>query len=151
MTTTATPALPGPRRLDQVRWIDLSSFSDARGTLSAIEGIGAGPGTAALPFAIQRVYLLHGIAGERGGHAHRDTHQMILAAAGDFDLTLSDGEREQTFRLDRPDRALLFGPMLYIRMPRFSPGATAVILASTHYDCSRSIRSWEQYLAEISP
>lgn len=153
-TAAARPFnLPGPRRLDQVRWIDLTSFKDERGTLSAIEsgdGRTGGGGAAVLPFPIRRTYLLHHITGERGGHAHRDTHQVILAAAGDFDLALGDGDREQVFRLDRPDRGLLFGPMLYIRMPRFSADCCALVLASTHYDGARSIRSWAEYLAEVS-
>jgi hypothetical protein len=33
---------------------------------------------------------------------------------------------------------------------RFSPETVALVLASTHYDKSRSLRSWEDYLEAIA-
>ena len=134
-----------PGRLDLTRFIDLPSHPDGRGVLTAIEG------ARDIGFEIQRVYLLHDIVAERGGHAHRDTHQVIIAASGGFTLVLSDGTDEARFRVDSPARGVAFGPMLFIRMTDFMPGTCAVVLASTHYDCSRSIRSWEEYLAVIAP
>jgi hypothetical protein len=131
-------------RLDLVRWIDLPSHDDSRGVLTAIEG------GHDIPFEIKRIYMLHHIVAERGGHAHRDTHQLIIAAYGSFDITLSDGSESRTFRLDTPTRGLLLGPMLYISMNAFTPDTRAVIMASTHYDCKRSIRSWDEYLAAIA-
>ena len=85
---------------------------------------------------------------DRGGHAHRDTHQLVVAATGAFTLRLGDGRQRREFRLDRPTRGVLFGPMLFIELVEFTPGAVAVVLASTHYDKKRSIRSWEEYLEE---
>lgn len=132
-------------RLDLVRWLDLPSHGDSRGVLTAVEG------NLDLPFEIKRVYLLHQITAERGGHAHRDTHQLIVAVSGQFKLLLSDGNETQGFVLDTPTRGLLLGPMLFIRMVDFAPDARAMVLASTHYDCARSIRSWDAYLEAIRP
>lgn len=131
--------------LNAVRWLAIPSHGDERGVLTAVEG------DIDVPFAIARVYLLHHITADRGGHAHRDTHQLVIAAAGSCDLTLADGSEERTYRLDDPTRGLLFGPMLFIRMRNITPDARLLVLASTHYDKYRSIRSWEEYLEAIRP
>jgi len=132
-------------RLGLARVIELPSHGDERGVLTAVE---AGVD---IPFEIRRAYFLHHIVAERGGHAHRDTHQLVIALAGCFELSLSDGRDSRSFRLDSPTQGLLFGPMLFIRMRSFDPGTRALMLASTHYDSKRSIRSWEDYLEAIAP
>ncbi|MDX1412709.1 MAG: FdtA/QdtA family cupin domain-containing protein [Candidatus Promineifilaceae bacterium] len=130
-------------RLDAVRWISLPSHQDGRGVLTAIEsGID-------LPFEIKRVYLLHHISQDRGGHAHCDTQQIVIALSGCCEMVLSNGQESRCYRLDDATRGLYLGPMLFISMRNFSPDAGIVVLASTHYDKTRSIRSWEQYLEVI--
>ena len=74
---------------------------------------------------------------------------MVVALAGGFDLTLSDGTQELVYRLNRPTHGLLVGPMLYISMANFEEGSLALSLASTHYDPAKSIRSWQDYLVAI--
>ncbi|MDP1569400.1 MAG: FdtA/QdtA family cupin domain-containing protein [Vicinamibacterales bacterium] len=142
-TSLHRPPTAVPGDLDAVRWIDLPSHADARGVLTAVEG------GRDLPFAIARVYFVHDIVQERGGHAHRDTHQVVVAAHGQFTITLSDGTRERAFVVSDIRRGLYLGPMLFIRLHDFSPGAVMASLASTHYDTARSIRSWPDYLAAI--
>ena len=131
--------------LDAVRWLAIPSHGDERGVLTAIEG------GIDLPFAIARVYLMHHITADRGGHAHRDTHQLVIAAAGSCEMVLADGIATRSFWLDDPTRGLLLGPMLFIRMQNISPDARLVVLASTHYDKQRSLRSWAEYLEAIRP
>jgi hypothetical protein len=127
-------------RLDLVRWVPIPSHGDERGILTVVEsGVD-------VPFEVQRVYFIHNVRAERGGHAHRDTHQVVIAASGSFQMLLSDGRETRTFMLNDPARGLLLCPLLYIRMQNFSPGAVGLVLASTHYEKSRSIRSWEEYL-----
>lgn len=130
-------------RIDAVRWIALPSHSDERGILTAIES------GRDLPFAIKRVYFLHQIVADRGGHAHRDTQQVVVALSGRCTMVLSDGTESRSYTLDNPTRGLYLGPMLFIRMQDFAPGTALVVLASTHYEPSRSIRSWEDYLEAI--
>lgn len=131
-------------RLDLVRWVALPSHADRRGVLTAVEsGVD-------VPFEIKRVYFVHHIVDERGGHAHRDTHQLVIAVSGRFEMILSNGTDSRSFILDAPTKGLLLGPMLFIRMQNFSLDATAVVLASTHYQKSRSIRSWDEYLRAIA-
>lgn len=139
------PAVEAARAGDlaAARWIELGSHADERGILTAIES------ERDIPFQVRRVYLLHHLTGDRGGHAHRDTHQLMVAASGSCDLVLGDGRSTRTFRVDAPTRGLYFGPMLWIGVTNASPGASIMVLASTHYDRSRSIRTWEEYLEAI--
>ncbi len=134
---------PAAGRLDLVRWIELPSHPDDRGVLTAIEG------GIDLPFALKRVYFIHDIHAERGGHAHRDTHQVVIATAGRCRIRICDARQERSFVLDDIRRGLYISPMLFIRMSEFTPGTVLASLASTHYDPRRSLRSWDQYLEAI--
>lgn len=127
--------------LDNSRWIDFPPVVDVRGCLTAIES------GSTIPFQINRVYMVHDVVGDRGGHAHRDTEQVVLALAGSFHLKLSTPTEHKTFELDRLGRGVHIQPMTYIELSNFSPGAVALVLASTHYRKERSLRSWEEYVA----
>lgn len=133
----------GTSVLDAVRWVELPSNVDARGVLTSIEG------GQDVPFEIKRVFYMHHIATDRGGHAHTDTEQVVTAAAGRFKMDLSDGVNTQTYVLDDPTRGVYTPPMVFIRLYDFSPDAVCLVLASTHYDITKSIRSWEAYLEAI--
>ena len=131
--------------LNAVRWIEFPSHSDTRGTLTAIEG------AQDVPFEIKRVYFVHDVITERGGHAHLSTHQVVTVASGRCDLTLSDGVSERHFVLDDVRRGVYIGPMLFIVTRNFAPGTVLISMASSHYDQSKSLRSWDAYLAAIAP
>ena len=102
-----------------------------------------------VPFDIRRVYFVHRIVADRGGHAHLDTHQVVVAISGHCDMMLTDGTDECVHRLDRVTRGLYIPPMLFIRMTAFAPDTVLASFASTHYDASRSLRSWDAYLRAI--
>ena len=61
--------------------IDLPKIYEPRGNLTFIEGGNH------IPFDIQRVYYLYDVPGgsERGGHAHKELHQLIIAMSGSFE------------------------------------------------------------------
>ena len=124
-------------RLDEVRWIDLPSTKDDRGVLTSIES------EEDTPFAIERIFYMHHVVSQRGGHAHMDTDQVVVAVAGEFELELRDGESSARFRIDDPTRGLYVPRMLFIDIHGMSSETVCMVLASTHYDMSRSIRSWK--------
>ena len=129
--------------LNAARWIDLPSRVDSRGVLTSIEN------RLDIPFEIKRIFYMHHIVADRGGHAHTDTDQVVIAAAGCFKMDLSDGTNIQTYALDNPSRGVYTPRMVFIRLYDFSPGAVCLVLASTRYDIAKSIRSWEDYLKAI--
>ena len=72
-------------RLEEVRWIDLPSNRDERGVLTSVES------EQDAPFAIKRIFYMHHVASDRGGHAHMDTDQVVMdshAIAGANDSAL---------------------------------------------------------------
>lgn len=129
--------------LNAVKWIELPSNVDTRGVLTSIEG------GIDIPFTIKRVFYMHHIISERGGHAHRDTDQVVIAIAGSFKMDLSDGVTKKAFQLDDPKHGLYIPRMIFIHIYDFSPGAVCCVLANTHYDIKKSIRSWEEYKKAI--
>lgn len=65
-----------------------------------------------IPFDIKRVYYLYDIPGgeDRGGHAHKELRQLIVAASGSFNVLLDDGINKKVVTLNRPDYGLLVVP-----------------------------------------
>jgi dTDP-4-dehydrorhamnose 3,5-epimerase-like enzyme len=127
--------------LDEIRWIDLPAVTDDRGTLTAVEA------TKDIPFEIRRIFYMHHISADRGGHAHRDTDQVVIGISGRHVIEVKDAERSLRFVLDDPDKGLYLPRMTFTSLMDFSPGAVSLVLASTHYDRARSIRTFEDYLA----
>ena len=100
-----------------------------------------------IPFAVRRIYYLYDIpsGSERGGHAHKDLHQLIIAISGSFDITLDDGTTKKTVRLDRPNYGLLIVPGIWRELKEFSSGAICLVLASNKYDENDYIRSYNEF------
>ena len=128
------------QKLLSARLIPLTTNLDERGALTVIET------DLDIPFTINRCYVLHHLNGPRGGHAHQKTHQLVVAASGSCQISLSDGIRNEMFVLDTPTQGLLLSPMTWIEMPIFSLDAVIVVLASTHYDSTQVIRDWDIFL-----
>lgn len=89
-----------------------------------------------IPFDIQRIYYLYDIPGgeSRGGHAHKELRQLIVAASGSFTVTLDDGKVRRSFVLNRPYQGLLVVPGIWRTLDDFSSGAVCLVLASHAYD-----------------
>jgi dTDP-4-dehydrorhamnose 3,5-epimerase-like enzyme len=132
--------------LDKVRLIELPHQADERGVLAAVEGLKD------VPFEIRRVFYMYGTprGTERGGHAHKDTQQLVIAVAGQFSMELSDGAATRHFTLDRPTHGLYMPPMVFARLYDFSPGAVCLVAADTHYDKSKSLRTWQAFVAALA-
>lgn len=132
---------PAPPPL--ARFIDLPVVSDPRGNLCFVES------GQHLPFEIQRVYYLYDVPSQssRAGHAHKALHQLLVALSGSFDVRLHDGTRDERVTLNRPNRGLLIGPMMWRDIDNFSSGGVCLALASMHYDETDYIRDFDAFLA----
>jgi len=129
--------------LDRVHWIDLPSHGDERGVLTVIEG------EQDIPIAIKRIFYVHDVIEDRGGHAHTDSIEIIIGISGIFQVVLSDGENSRIYDLTDPTRGLFVPPMTFIEMRNFSLGAVCLVVTDTHYDISKSLSNWEDYLAAV--
>ena len=81
---------------EKVKIIEIPKISDHRGNLSFI--MSGNP----IPFDIKNVFYIYDIpAGtQRGGHAHKNLHQLIIAMSGSFDVHLYDGSHQYSFHLN---------------------------------------------------
>jgi hypothetical protein len=100
-----------------------------------------------VPFDIRRVYYLYDVPGgaERGGHAHKDLHQLIIAMSGSFDVVLDDGNGKKRFHLNRSYHGLFVCPMIWRELDNFSSGSVCMVLASNLYDEEDYFRNYSDY------
>lgn len=106
-----------------------------------------------VPFDIERVYYLYDVPGgeERGGHAHKDLSQLIVAASGSFDVVLDDGTTKKTITLNRPYQGLYVVPGIWRELVNFSSGSSCLVLASHKYDEADYIRDYNEFLKYKKP
>ncbi len=121
--------------------ISLPKITDPRGNLTFIEGHNH------VPFAIERVYYLYDVPGgaDRGGHAHKQLQQLIIAISGSFDVVLDDGMERKKVQLNRSYNGLLIRSMIWREIENFSSGAVCLVLASRPYEEEDYYRDYEDF------
>lgn len=126
--------------------IELPKITDPRGNLTFVEG------GQHVPFDIKRVYYLYDVPGgaERGGHAHKDLSQLIIAMSGSFDIVLDDGHEKKRIHLNRSYFGLYICPMIWRELDNFSSGSVCMVLASNHYDEADYYRNYNEYLTDLA-
>jgi hypothetical protein len=131
--------------LESCKLVDLPKISDPRGNLTFIEG------GRHVPFEIKRAYYLYDVPGgaERGGHAHKALHQLIIAMSGSFDIVLDDGRQKKRIHLNRSYYGLYVCPMMWREMDNFSSGAVCLVLASNLYDETDYFRDYTEFLKAV--
>ncbi len=130
--------------LNKCQIFELPQIHDRRGNLTFIEA------NRHIPFDICRVYYLYDVPGgsERGGHAHKDLHQLIIAMSGSFDIHLDDGYAKKTMHMNRSYYGLYVCPMIWREIDNFSSGAVCMVLASNFYEESDYYRDYNIFLCE---
>lgn len=121
--------------------IKFPKITDPRGNLTFVEG------NRHIPFDIKRVYYLYDVPGgaERGGHAHKELQQLIIAMSGSFDVVLDDGFGKWRYHLNRSYYGLYICPMIWRELDNFSSGSVCMVLASTFYDEAEYYRDYEEF------
>jgi len=121
--------------------IELPKIIDSRGNLSVVEN------SKEIPFDIKRVYWLYEVpTGElRGGHAHTDLQQVLIALHGKLSVIVDDGKKRETFLLDKPNVGLYISNNVWREMSDFSEGAVCLVLASKPYDPAGYIRDYKEF------
>jgi len=122
--------------------LPLSKIHNRAGNITIIEG------NTSIPFLVKRVYYLYDVPGgeARGGHAHKELYQLIIAASGSFDISLDDGNNKKIVTLNRPDFGLMIVPGIWRELSKFSSGAICLVLASRKYDANDYCRDYDKFI-----
>jgi len=104
-----------------------------------------------IPFDVKRVFYIYDIpSGEdRGAHAHKECHQLLVAISGSFEVEVFDGKNKGCFFLNQPNLGLHIPPRIWASEVNFSGGGICLVLASHEYDSEDYIRNYQEYLIYI--
>lgn len=123
-----------------IQVIEIPKIKEPRGNLSVIE-------KDIIPFEMKRVYYLYDVpsGSERGGHAHKNLKQFLIALSGSFNVILNDGKEEKVITLNKPNEGLLINPGIWRELNNFSSGSVCLVIASAVYDEADYIRDFEEF------
>ena len=129
-----------PIKQTDIKIIDIPKIQDVRGNLAVLE-------KDTIPFAIKRVYYLYDVPTDayRGGHAHKDQLELLVALSGSFEVVLDDGLSKNRVMLSKPNKGLLIPTGVWRELENFSSGAVCLVLASGEFDEEDYIRDYDVF------
>ena len=86
----------------------------------------------------------------RGAHAHKNCHQLLIAASGNFEILLDDGLVKRQVQLNRAHVGLHIPPLIWASELNFSSGSICLVLTSHLYTADDYIRDYEDFLKIIA-
>ncbi len=127
--------------INDIQILEIPKVKDPRGNLSIIE-------KETIPFDIKRVYYLYDIPSDssRGGHAHKNLYQFLVALSGSFDVLIDDGKNKKVITLNKPDKGLLILPGIWRELNNFSAGSVCLVTASEVFDENDYIRNYDEFI-----
>ncbi len=125
--------------------IDIPKIEDYRGNIAVVE-------KNTIPFEVKWVYYLYDIpsTARRGGHAHKEQIELLVALSGSFDVILKNGVDSKTVTLNKPDKGLVIPRNMWRELENFSSGAVCLVLASDVFEEDDYIRNFDDYLAGVN-
>jgi len=123
-----------------VQLIEIPKIQDRRGNLSVIEGD-------TIPFVSNRVYYLYDVpsGSKRGGHAHVEQQEFLIALSGSFDVVLKDGKTIKTITLNKPNVGLHIVSGIWRELKNFSSGSVCLVLSSDEFSEEDYIREYKKF------
>lgn len=129
--------------VDDCKLISLTRHPSERlGNLSVVDS------DLGFPFEMKRVFFIYDVPGgeSRGGHAHRNIKEFIVAASGSFSVTLDDGRSSRTVYLNHPYMGLLVEPGIWLTLNDFSSGAVALVITSDFFSSEDHIKDYDEFI-----
>ena len=126
----------------ELKIINIPVVKDLRGNLGVVE-------KDTIPFDIKRVYYLYDVPSDayRGGHAHKEQLELLIALSGSFEVTLDDGKSKRSIILNKPNKGLLIPKGIWRELQDFSSGSVCLVLASDVFDEEDYIRDYNDFLS----
>ncbi len=128
--------------LNDIQFINFPIIEDVRGNLAFIQND-------ILPFEFKRIYYLFDVPSTafRGGHAHINQHEILIALSGSFEVVLDDGIEKKTFLLNKPNVGLHIKTGIWRELQNFSSGAVCLVVASDIFEEADYVRDYGEFLA----
>jgi hypothetical protein len=100
------------------------------------------------PFRIERVYYMYDfpIGIDRGHHAHRKCHRLLVALSGTVEVDLELGGRKLSYTLASPKHGLFVPAPAWIVYRATVTGSVLMALASEKFDEADYIRDYDTFL-----
>ena len=126
--------------ISDIQLIEIPKIQDRRGNLSVVEG-------STIPFVSKRVYYLYDVpsGSKRGGHAHIEQQELLIALSGSFDVVLKDGKNTKTITLNKPNVGLLIVSGIWRELKNFSSGSVCLVLSSGEFSEEDYIREYKKF------
>lgn len=123
--------------------LELPIIQNRAGNITAIE-FGKN-----IPFDIERAFHIYDIptGTQRGMHAHKYCHELLIAATGSFDVIVDDGTNKKTVHLNSPQQALYMPAGVWASQEKYSSGVTCLAFASKKYNLDGYINSYKEFQA----
>jgi mannose-6-phosphate isomerase-like protein (cupin superfamily) len=120
--------------------IEIPKIADTRGNLGVVE-------KDTIPFKVSRVYYLYDVPSDsfRGGHAHIECLELLIAVSGSFTVTLDNGNETKSILLNKPGMGLYIPKMTWRELSDFSSGSVCLVMASHEFDEEDYIREKEDF------
>lgn len=127
--------------IDDIRIIEIPKIEDPRGNLAVIE-------KEVIPYAVKRVYYLYDVPSNasRGGHAHIDQLEFLIAVSGSFTVVMDDGKQKIEVTLNKPNKGLLIPTGIWRELDDFSSGSVCLVLSSGEFLEADYIREYNDFL-----
>jgi len=128
-----------------IQLVDIPKIEDPRGNLAVLE-------KHTLPFSISRVYYLFDVpsGAYRGGHAHKECLELLIAVSGSFEVVLDNGKYKERVMLNNPTKGLLIPTNMWRELENFSSSAVCLVLASHTYEEEDYIRDYTSFISLVN-
>ena len=112
--------------------VEIKTLTDDRGSLTVFDRIDQ-----LVPFPVKRIFFINALMDVvRGGHRHHSTRQVIICINGTCTVSNHDGEIQEDFVLDGPQKCLFLETNDWHTMHEFSVNTILLVLASEYFDVS---------------
>ena len=126
--------------LEDVRLIDFSLF-DARESFLVVYDSQTN-----VPFKIDRIFMVKSIEKSiRGHHSHKECSQLLVVLNGECEVTCDDGEKRQTFILNKSCQGLLVPPTIWAEQT-YHPNTILMVLTDRSYEAADYIRDYGEFI-----
>lgn len=127
--------------MNGIKTIQLPKKSDVRGSLSFFEN------EAQIPFKIHSVswFDTFSLKSPWKDYALLKGRQFIVVLYGSLELTIHDGEKENSFVLNCPDIGLYIPPKIWINYKNSAQGATALIVSENPPSEENKIKDFNEF------